>query len=61
LYKQKHWSSISLSDQLCTIGEQKILADHIPNFFFVEMDSTFGHDAFLIEVKLIAEIIKQYL
>jgi homoserine O-acetyltransferase/O-succinyltransferase len=45
------------SDQLCPIAEQKIMAKYIPNSTFVEIDSPYGHDGFLIEGKLIGDAI----
>lgn len=47
------------SDMLCPVAEQKFMADHIPNAVFVEIDSPYGHDGFLIEGKLIGEAILQ--
>ncbi len=47
------------SDFLCPIAEQKIMAQHIPNSKFVEIDSPYGHDGFLIEGKLIGEAIEK--
>ena len=46
------------SDFLCPIAEQKIMAQHIPNSKFIEIDSPYGHDGFLIEGKLIGEAIE---
>lgn len=45
------------SDFLCPINEQKIMTQYIPNSKFVEIDSPYGHDGFLIEGKLIGEAI----
>lgn len=45
------------SDMLCPVAEQKFMAKHIPNATFVEIDSPYGHDGFLIEGKLIGEAI----
>ncbi len=47
------------SDFLCPIAEQKIMAQHIPNSRFIEIDSPYGHDGFLIEGKLIGEAIEK--
>ena len=47
------------SDFLCPIAEQKIMAQHITNSKFVEIDSPYGHDGFLIEGKLIGEAIEK--
>jgi homoserine O-acetyltransferase/O-succinyltransferase len=49
------------SDQLCPVAEQKMLAAHLPNATFVEIDSPYGHDGFLIEGKLIGEAIEKML
>lgn len=49
------------SDMLCPVAEQKFLAAHIPNSAFVEIDSPYGHDGFLIEGKIIGEIIEKNL
>ncbi len=48
------------SDQLCPVAEQKFMAQYIPNSKFVEIDSPYGHDGFLIEGKLIGEVIESY-
>lgn len=45
------------SDHLCPVAEQRLMALHIPNSKFVEIDSPYGHDGFLIEGKLIGEAI----
>ncbi|HEX8514962.1 MAG TPA: homoserine O-acetyltransferase [Bacteroidia bacterium] len=45
------------SDQLCPVTEQKFLAQHIPHSTYIEIDSPYGHDGFLIEGKLIGEAI----
>jgi homoserine O-acetyltransferase/O-succinyltransferase len=47
------------SDMLCPVAEQKFMAQHIPNSTFVEIDSPYGHDGFLIEGKMIGEAILQ--
>lgn len=49
------------SDMLCPVAEQKFLAQHIPDSKFIEIDSPYGHDGFLIEGKTIGEIIKKNL
>lgn len=49
------------SDHLCPIPEQKFMAKYIPNSTFVEIDSPYGHDGFLIEGKLIGEAIERSL
>jgi homoserine O-acetyltransferase len=45
------------SDQLCPITEQKFMSQHIPNSTYIEIDSPYGHDGFLIEGKLLGEAI----
>lgn len=45
------------SDVLFPLVEQQFLQKHIPNALYVEIDSTYGHDGFLIETKKITEII----
>ncbi|RNI29828.1 homoserine O-acetyltransferase [Rufibacter immobilis] len=37
------------SDILCPVQEQQFLAQHLPNATYVEIDSNFGHDGFIIE------------
>jgi len=49
------------SDQLCPVNEQKFMAQHIPNSTFVEIDSPYGHDGFLIEGALIGAAIRENL
>jgi homoserine O-acetyltransferase len=49
------------SDQLCPVSEQKKMAAHIPAAKFVEIDSPYGHDGFLIEGKLIGEAIGRFI
>lgn len=43
------------SDILCPPAEQKLMAEHIPNSIFYQIDSAFGHDGFLIETEKISE------
>ncbi|MCX6311410.1 MAG: homoserine O-acetyltransferase [Bacteroidetes bacterium] len=49
------------SDNLCPVNEQKFLAEHIPNAKFVEIDSPFGHDGFLVEGEKIGSLIIDFL
>ncbi|HEY4149437.1 MAG TPA: homoserine O-acetyltransferase [Chitinophagaceae bacterium] len=37
------------SDILCPLEEQRFLARHIPGSTLVEIDSTYGHDGFMVE------------
>ena len=48
------------SDLLCPVIEQKFLANSIPHSHYVEIDSPYGHDGFLIEGELIAKAITSY-
>lgn len=48
------------SDILCPVAEQKFLGAAIHGATFVEIDSPFGHDGFLVEGKKIGELIKDW-
>lgn len=48
------------SDFLCPVNEQKVLAAHIHGATFIEIDSPFGHDGFLVEGKIIGETINAW-
>jgi homoserine O-acetyltransferase/O-succinyltransferase len=48
------------SDMLCPVTEQKFITAHIPNSEYVEIDSPYGHDGFLIEGRMISEIVKKH-
>jgi homoserine O-acetyltransferase len=48
------------SDFLCPVAEQKFLARHIPHSHYVEIDSPYGHDGFLIEGKQIGDAITSF-
>lgn len=47
------------SDMLCPPDEQKFIAAHIPNAEYVEIDSLFGHDGFLLEYEKIGVALKK--
>ena len=49
------------TDLLIPTVEQKFLADHIPNAEYEEIDTIYGHDAFLIETDKIREVIMKHL
>ncbi len=49
------------SDLLFPVEEQKFIANHIPGASYVEIDSFYGHDGFLIETKLITTQIQHFL
>lgn len=46
------------SDILCPVAEQQFMADHLPNASLAIIDSTYGHDGFIIETKQITNLIK---
>jgi homoserine O-acetyltransferase len=48
------------SDFLCPVAEQKFLAQYIPHSHYVEIDSPYGHDGFLIEGKQIGDAITSF-
>ncbi len=48
------------SDILCPVAEQKFIADHLINSTLVEIDSSYGHDGFLMEVEKISHHFKQW-
>jgi homoserine O-acetyltransferase len=48
------------SDLLFPIAEQKFLAKHIRNSIFLEIDSDYGHDGFLLEYEKIKNAIMQF-
>jgi homoserine O-acetyltransferase len=49
------------SDILFPPSEQQFLAKHIPNAQYVEIDSPYGHDGFLVETEKITEVLKAFL
>lgn len=49
------------SDILFPVEEQKELAEHIPNAELEIIDSIFSHDGFLIETKILEQIIIKFL
>lgn len=49
------------TDLLFPVAEQKFLASHIPDASYVEIDSCYGHDGFLIETERIATQIRAFL
>lgn len=49
------------SDILCPLKEQQFIADHLINSTFVEIDSEYGHDGFLIEAERISHHFKQWM
>lgn len=49
------------SDMLFPPSEQKLLAKHIPQAQYVEIDSPYGHDGFLVETQKLTEVLKTFL
>ncbi len=49
------------TDQLFPTSEQKFLATHIPNADYVEINSEFGHDGFLIETDQLKAVMRDFL
>lgn len=49
------------SDILCPPEEQLFLSQHMPQATYYEIDSTYGHDGFLIEFEKINNILKNWM
>lgn len=49
------------SDILCPTSEQKCISNNIPFATYKEMDSIYGHDGFLVEGKLIHDLLANWL
>jgi homoserine O-acetyltransferase len=49
------------SDILCPLIEQKFLAHHLPDATLIEIDSSYGHDGFMVESKLISQHLGEWL
>jgi homoserine O-acetyltransferase len=49
------------SDILCPPEAQRFLARHMPNAVLAEMDSSYGHDGFLIEAETISSHYRKWL
>jgi homoserine O-acetyltransferase len=49
------------SDILCPLIEQHYLADNIPHSTLIEIDSSYGHDGFMVESKLISGYLGEWL
>ncbi len=49
------------NDRLVPVAEQEFIAEHIPQSNYFVIESTYGHDGFLIEGKKIGEIIGKVL
>ncbi len=48
------------SDLLFPIYEQKLIAENAGNAEYVEIDSFYGHDGFLIETELVTDVIRKF-
>ena len=48
------------SDILFPVVEQKYVAANIPDAEYVEIDSFYGHDGFLIETELVTETVRKF-
>lgn len=49
------------SDILCPLVEQEFLAKHISNSTLIEIDSSYGHDGFMVESKLISQHLSSWM
>ena len=49
------------SDLLCPTHEQKKLAAGIPGASYVEIDSMYGHDGFLVEAGQISKYLENWM
>jgi homoserine O-acetyltransferase len=49
------------SDILCPLVEQEFLSNHIPKSTLIEIDSSYGHDGFMVESKLISQYLREWL
>lgn len=45
------------SDYLCPTQEQKMIANHLPNSKYIEIESIYGHDGFLTEGEQISKCV----
>ena len=48
------------SDLLFPTDEQKLIASNIENAEYVEIDSFYGHDGFLIETELVTNVVRNF-
>jgi homoserine O-acetyltransferase/O-succinyltransferase len=49
------------TDILCPLCEQQILADNIPDSTLLEIESSYGHDGFMVESQQISGLLAQWL
>jgi len=48
------------SDILFPVEEQKLVAENTPHGEYVEIDSFYGHDGFLIETEIVTRVIREF-
>lgn len=48
------------SDILCPLDEQRFMANHMPHATLVEIDSSYGHDGFIIEAAQITKHLREW-
>ncbi len=48
------------TDVLIPPSEQRFLAEHLPNATFLEIDSPYGHDGFLIETEAVNRVVSEW-
>jgi homoserine O-acetyltransferase len=48
-------------DILCPLDEQRFMAAHMPDTSFIEIDSAYGHDGFIIETEQISRFMREWL
>lgn len=49
------------SDILCPVHEQEFMAANIPNAHYIEINSAYGHDGFLVETPVISQHLIKWL
>ena len=49
------------TDILIPCSEQKLLAEHLQDGYYHEIETIFGHDAFLIELDAIREAVRKFI
>ncbi|MDD2792007.1 MAG: homoserine O-acetyltransferase [Sediminibacterium sp.] len=49
------------SDILCPLDEQQFMADYMPHAELYAIDSTYGHDGFIIETQQITDLLKDWI
>jgi homoserine O-acetyltransferase len=49
------------SDILCPVHEQEFMAENIPHAQYIEINSAYGHDGFLVETPVISQYLIKWL